>query len=367
MTPRQYARPVLPLLFALPLLLLGLVLHADWKGSVFPMPIIWACLSVLLLMAGCHAGVRDVLARLAQRHLGNPWLWLGIAVALMALGMVGVPHLGTRRYLGEVAMLRSGLWAMSAFVVFLALYAQQPSPGLKRHAVAALGSVAILLCLALQPDLFVIAVMGLLGLYIAWHARNALRWAGPVAVVGVFAALLLSFLTSPYRMRRFLAAFDAVQQDPLGLGWVAHVQARAQVLAGAFHGGGEAGARWLVKLPVDGPLYASAYAPAYITQWGGWAVLVGVGVLLLGMAGVLWWQVRAAGPAVKLVVRAGALALALTTLWAYAVYLFHWAFSDGFGLAFVSGEFGCLIALLALVAAVSTNAISSPENEKAES
>ena len=252
--------------------------------------------------------------------------------------------------------MRPGLWAMAAYLVFFVLFVRVQTPGAMRHLAAAVGSALLLFTLVLQVEGFVLLLTGIVAVFVALHARHALRWWLPAGMVVSSGVLTVTFFAEPYRTAKVLRAFDAYLTDPLGRGWTAHIQHKAASMAGWLDGGGDAAARELARLPAD----LSQFSPAYIVHWGGWLALMVTIALLAGFIWVLWRSVRMADATSRLLVRSGALAIALSAAWSLAVYLGHWSFSSTPGLAFVGNVgLGFLAALWALVAVISRNETTS--------
>lgn len=336
-------------LLATLLITLGIVLDQTWGGETAA-PLVWGTLALLVMLLPFHDPACAAATRYCRIQLANPWLWLTLAIGCGTLVLiVGSEHYGALRHYGNALPLRASLWALAAFIVFLALFAQQPAPGLFQQAAAALGSAVVALSFFLQPDLHGLLLLGAVSLLIASQARHGLRLWMPAAVLAGLAALLAYIVVTPYRLQRTLRYFTARADDPFGIGMEARLLEQASAQGGWLGFAGNPSESALARLPA----ILEWYAPAYLALWGGLLAVVLCAVALCAYGLLVWALAQDKASTQRLIVHAGLLACTLTTAWAFLAYGLNWVPGGaGFGIPFLAGgQSGVAAGSLLLLAA----------------
>lgn len=300
---------------------IGIKLNLNGSGSVASAAY-WSMLTALVLLWPLDEGLWRTTQRYCRNGLASAWLWLAIAALLSNLVLyLGENQYGALRHYGSAQPLRAGLWALAAFIVFLALFAQRPAPGIWQHLLAALGSGLVVLGLSLQPDLHSLAVLASVSLVMALSARNAMRWWLPAAVIGGSALLTAYLAMSPFRLARIARYANTGTDSPSGTG-------------------------------MESMLSADALTPG---DWLGSTIGLLLGAAMLLTFGFSLWRLgqQCKNPALQAILRGGLLAHALAAGWAFIADIKGWIPNDAsFGLPFLAAGQSSLAAALLLTVAV---------------
>lgn len=325
----------------------GFLLSA-WPGAS-TMRWLWLTLSAIVLLVVPQPVLQAKLNQFVADHLATPWVWLALALlAAWGVFLFGHEQYGAVRHYGEALKLRSGLWAVLFHAVFLALLAQRTCIGRGALTVAVGGTGLILLALLAQPDYFSVLMLLAVMLLIAVRAQNGLRL-GLFAALATGALLLAgALLNSPYRMKRLLAHWERVTQDPYGFGFESRMLSKATEQAGWWGFSGDLSATAMVRLPAS----LEWYSLNYLGLWLGNGVVLLALLLLFAFAYLLYRQSRQLGSdTLRLCMHAGVLLYLLNLLWSLAGAYAFIVPNAHYGIPFLSAGQMSLVATLLLVVA----------------
>lgn len=328
----------------------GGLLLSVWPHAA-PLGAWWLAASALLLLLASRPAFGSMLNRFVANYLTSPWLWLGFAL-LFAWGVfvVGQAQYGALRHYGIALKLRSGLWAVLFHAVFLAILARRASVGRAALAVAIVGTGLLVLALLAQPDYFSVLMLLAVMLLVAVRARNGLRL-GLFASVGGGGLLLVgALLNSPYRMKRLLALWDRVTQDPYGFGFEASLLSKANQQAGWWGFSGDLSATVMARLPAS----LEWYSLNYLGLWLGNGAVVLMLLFLFALAYLIYRQSRPIeSDTLRLCIDAGLLLYGLNLLWSIAGAYAFIVPNAHYGLPFLSaGQMSLMATLLLLTTRV---------------
>lgn len=329
------------------LIVAGFWLDAVWFGGT-GRSWLWGGFSLIVLLLSSQPVVCQRLAGLAARYLGNPWLWLGLALAVNGLVLIaGQPEYGGLRQFGGFLRIRASLWSLLFYSVFLVLFCQLTVAGVTAQLAAVIGTGLLALSMLVQPDIFPLLLLVVVGVLIGRKARHAGRFWLPAGHLLVSLLLIYAVIGSYSRGRRLLAYLTQRFDDPTGLGFEALTLRRAM----------EQGSWW--GLP-DGvthsamavlPKSSEWYSLAYLGVWLGQAAVLLFLALLIAY-GYLIFQLgrQAVSPVQQSLVQAGLVIFALdsvaATAGSYGLML-----NGHYGMAFLSGGQMSLAAVLLLAVA----------------
>lgn len=308
----------------------------------------WLAVSAFVLLLAARPALSARLNQFVADHLANPWLWLALALsAAWGVFVVGQAQYGALRHYGAALKLRSGLWAVLFHAVFLAILARRASVGRAALAVAIVGTGLLVLALLAQPDYFSLLMLLAVMLLIAVRARKGLRLGLFVTVGGGGLLLVGALLNSPYRMKRLLAHWDRVAQDPYGFGFEARMLGKATEQAGWWGFSGDLSASAMARLPAS----LEWYSQNYLGLWLGNGAVLLVLLLLFALAYLIYRQSRPIeSDTLRLCIDAGLLLYVLNLLWVIAGAYAFIVPNAHYGLPFLSAGQMSLVATLLVLA-----------------
>ena len=291
---------LLPVLAGLLLTLLGWVWHSKTFSGMA-----WSGAALAIMLLPLHESTHAAMGKFFRSHLASPWLWLVLSLGLCCMVLwVGIEENGARRYYQDASM-RSGLWSLMAFVVFLSLFSQRRPPGMVAYVVLLAGCAALAAGLMAQPDFYSLLLFGMVAVAISLGARNAIRLVVPMAVgAGLMVFLLFVFL-SPFRGERIVNTLFS----------------------------------------------ASGVVSASIIPDGWWVVAIVIGIVVI-LAWLMWvLEGGAATPLQRQLIQAELVFLLLTAGYPLLAKVFHWELAGGvYGLPFFTPGGASLASALLLVA-----------------
>lgn len=326
-------------------LLLSVWVHAAPLGWV------WLAASLMAMALVTQPIFFGRLNRFFTTWLAVPWLWLGLALlASWGVFLAGYEHNGALRHFGETLRIRSGLWAVLLYTVFLAMLAQRAHVARAVLVAAIAGTGLLVLALLVQPDYFSVLMLLAVMLLVALRAKNSLRLGLFAAVGGGGLLLVGAILGSPYRLQRLLAYWERAAQDPNGFGFEARMLGKATEQAGWWGFSGDLSATAMARLPAS----LEWYALNYLGLWLGNGVVVLVLLLLFALAYLIYRQSRkVASETLRLCIDAGLLLYVLNLLWSIAGAYAFIVPNAHYGLPFLSaGQMSLVVSLLLLAARV---------------
>lgn len=335
------------------LLLTGFAMSATLPSSP-PLGGLWLGLAAVALGFVAISGTPNRLTQWASSYLSSPWLWFALAV-LTGVGVLfggwGGEINGAKRHYGAVLQLRSGLWSVIFYTVFLILLAQQAHITKWAYALALAGTGLLGLALLAQPDFFSLLLLSAIGLWVVIWAKNKLLRIGLSVTVGAGLALLVtSLVSSPFRVQRLLAQFNPTQ-DPYGFGFEALTRAKATEQAGWFGFQGDWSASAMARLPSS----QEWYSLNYLDLWLGHSAVLLVLALLFAFAFLIYRLSQKTGSDTqRRIVQGGLLIFMLNLLWAVASAFTALMANSHYGVPFLSAGQMSLVAVLLLLMASNT-------------
>lgn len=340
------------IVISLALLGCGILLWARWPETATATRVaFWGGSSALILLLALFPGHFRQLNRFVPSLFHSPWTWLGLSMLIAASPLLGAEELyGAKRHLESTLMIRSGLWALICHLVFLAKLTEKKQLPLAHLIFALFGTGSLALLFLVQPDMF--ALLGLVFVCVAvgLSTRNRLRLWLPLTGTAGFLALVMLILTSPYRLKRVLAAFDH-ESDPYGRGFEPRVLKQALDQAGWFghHDLANSAMNFL-------PKNLEWYTFNYFGLWMGKVAIFALLFMLFLLALMLILQLHHATRFHRSIL-AGAVALFVLNLcWQIPGAFIPILPNAHFGLPFLNpGQFSLATSLLLLFAAITTS------------
>ena len=340
------------IVISLALLACGILLWARWPETATAARVLfWGGSSALVLLLALFPNQLRQLNRFVPSLFLSPWTWLGLSMLIAALPLFDAEGLyGAKRHLESTLMIRSGLWALICHLVFLAMLAEKEQLPLAHLILVLSGTCGLALLFIAQPDMF--ALLGLIFVCAAvgLSTRNCLRLWLPLTGIAGFLVLVMIILTSPYRLKRVLAAFDH-ESDPYGRGFEPRVLKQALDQAGWFghHDIANSAMNFL-------PKNLEWYTFNYLGLWMGKVAIFALLLMLFLLALMLILQLYHATRLHRSIL-AGAVALFVLNLcWQIPGAFIPILPNAHFGLPFLNpGQFSLATSLLLLFAAITTS------------
>lgn len=341
------------IVISLALLASGILLWVRWPETATATRVaFWGGSSALVLLLALFPGQLRQLNRFVPNLFRLPWTWLGLSMLIAALPVFGGAEelYGAKRHLESTLMIRSGLWALICHLVFLAMLAEKEQLPLVHLVLVLSGTGALALLFLAQPDMFALLGVVVVCVAVGLSTRNRLRLWLPLTGTAGFLTLVMLILTSPYRLKRVLAAFDH-ESDPYGRGFEPRILNQALDQAGWF-GHHDLASSAMEFLPKN----LEWYTFNYFGLWMGKAAICALLFMLLLLALMLILQLYHATRFHRSIL-AGSVALFLLNLcWQIPGAFIPILPNAHFGLPFLNpGQFSLATALLLLFAAISSS------------
>lgn len=323
----------------------GVALAQTWhlQSVIWP----WVGLSVALITLVSHPQVRQLLADFATGSLNNAWVWLVMAVATSAgVFVFGHEMRGAVRHYGDVVQLRSGLWSVLFYALFLAQISNRRRLTVLPLGLAVVGSLLLIIALLAQPDYYsvlmlLVVCLPLIG-SLQHHGARLLSWG-----ILIFMALLgLAIFSAEHRANRLLAFIAWQSDDMLGLGFAARQIGRALAQAGWW---GYQESPLTSAMGMLGP-NMEWYSLVYLGLWvGNVLTFIAIFSLMVFAALICYLMGFVESKVAKQVVRGGVLVFIMNHLFATGASYGVAPLVGHYGVAFLSGGQMGVVSLLLLI------------------